>query len=157
VTLLSALVVAVIAVCGGCSRGRGIAVEGEHIQHDRGFSVVVPPGWTAAVHEDGVSLAAEEMVGEGFPTIRIEVVSASRLPPDFLSGRSFKWASGRGSYRNRRWANTLGNGYGLDVHLRGEDLYLVVQAEVWDRRVTRDGAYFRKEIWPIVNSIVEGD
>ena len=95
------------------------------------------------------------MVGDGYPTLRIEVVSASRLPSDFLSGKSFRWGAGRGSYRNRRWANTLGNGYGLDVHLQGERLYLVVEAEVWDRRVMRDGRYFRKVIWPIVNSIAE--
>lgn len=117
--------------------------------------MVVPPGWSMALHEDGISLASEEMIGEGYPTLRVDAVPASELPPDFLSGRSFRWTSGKGSFDNRRWANSLGNGYGLDVHLQGERIYLLIEAEVWDRRLTRDGRYFRKEIWPVVNSIVE--
>lgn len=108
-----------------------------------------------AVHDDGINLASEEMVGEGYPTLRIDVVEASELPSDFLSGRSFRWGSGKASYDNRRWANSLGNGYGLDVHLQGQRIYMVVEAEVWDMRLTRDGRYFRKEIWPMINSIVE--
>ncbi len=119
--------------------------------------MVVSPGWSMAIHDDGISLASEELVGEGYPTLRVEVIEASELPADFLSGRSFRWGSGKGSYDNHRWANSLGNGYGVDVHLQGERIYLEVEAEMWDKRLTRDGRYFRKVIWPMINSIVEED
>ena len=155
--LRMALGAALVLLLLGCGRGRGVPDAGEVIHHDRGFSLVVPPGWSTAIHDDGIRLAAEDLVGEGYPAIRIDALSASQLPSDFLDGRSFRWSGGRGSYRNRRWANSLGNGYALDVHLRGENIYLLIEAEVWDRRLTRDGRYFRKQIWPIVNSIVEED
>jgi len=147
--------VAVMLLSPGCSRGRGTPERGQLVDHERGFSVVVPSGWSMDVHPDGINLASEEIVGEGYPTLRIEVVRASQLPDDFLSGRSFRWSSGHGSYRNRRWANSLGNGYGLDVDLQGQEIYLTIQAEVWDRRLTRDNRYFRKEFWPIINSLAE--
>ena len=150
-----ALCAVVLSLSAGCGRGRGTLDEGQLVHHDKGFAMVVPPGWSMDHHADGISLASEEIVGEGYPTLRIDVVQASELPEDFLSGNSFRWASGKGSYENRRWANSLGNGYGVDVHLQGERIYLVISAEVWDARLTRDGRYFRKVIWPIVNSIVE--
>ena len=141
----------------GCGRGRSIATDGDLLEHPQGFTVLVPDGWVAHVHDEGIRLVSETIQGAGYPTIRIETVSAHELPGDFLTGRRFRWAGGRATYRYHRFTNALGNGFELIIHRSGVQLYFLVHAQIWDDRLTVDRRFFRTQIWPVINSISELD
>jgi len=149
----------VLAACLmlGCGRGQSVAEEGEIRVHPRGFGVLVPDGWTVSESEGGLRLVSQAIHGAGHPSIRIEALTAHELPGDFLTGRSFRWSGDRASYHYQRFSNALGNGFELTVHRSGRSHYFVVQALIWDDRLTMDRRFFRKQIWPIINSIEEVD
>jgi len=150
-------VAAVLFSLLGCGRGRSVATEGEVVSHPLGFSVVVPDGWDARLHDEGVRLVSDTIEGTGYPTIRIEALTAHELPGDFLTGRGFRRADGRGSYRYTRFSNSIGTGFEMTAHLSTDRGYFVVIAQFWDDRLSLDRRYFRRQIWPIVNSITDID
>ncbi len=147
------LAVAVLASASGCGRGRAIAEEGERVEHDRGFALTVPDGWSVFVYDEGARLVRDETHGHGYPTLRIEAVGASDLPRGFPVGRNFRWTGGRAGFDYARWSSGVGYGSELTVHLEGDGLYLVATAQLWERKVRTDRAFYRQEIWPILNSV----
>lgn len=147
---------AVILLCG-CGRGRSVVTEGDVHEHPRGFTILVPDGWAVHVHDDGIRLVSETIEGAGYPTIRIDTLSAHELPGDFLTGKRFRASGDRATYRYRRFTNALGNGFELQIHRSGDPLYFAINAQIWDDRLTVNRRFFRSQIWPIVNSISEPD
>jgi hypothetical protein len=137
----------------GCGRSRAQVEGGEIVSHPLGFSITVPEGWMATVNDEGVKLVRQETHGHGYPTLRIDAIGASALPADFPAGRGFRWSGGKGGYDYGRWTNGLGYGSELTVHLDGEGLYLVAQAQLWERKVRIDRGFYKREIWPVINSI----
>ena len=153
-TLAAAAVVALFALaCAGCARTSAVVSDGEELSHPAGITVVVPEGWTWTRHDRGLRLVGVEREGNGHPTVLIDVVPASDLPDDFLEGRPFEWVEGKGTFRYRSWANPLGHGDALTVHLASEDLSIVIEVEHWSDKLFVDRRFYRKRIWPILNSI----
>lgn len=155
-TLAATAVAALFALaCAGCARTTAVASDGEVLSHPAGITVVAPEGWTWTRHDRGLRLVGVEREGKGYPTVLIDVVPVSELPDDFLDGRPFEWAEGKGTFRYRSWANPLGHGDALTVHLVSEDLSIVIEVEHWSEKLFVDRRFYRKHIWPILNSIRE--
>lgn len=149
----TALATLLAFACVGCARTDAIAEDGSRRSHPDGFSVVVPDDWTWTRHESGLRLVGIEKESVGYPTILIDQVPASELPDDFLDGRPMEWPPGKGTFRYRRWANPLGHGDSLTVHLVSEQISIVVEVEHWSEKLFVDRGYYRREVWPIINSI----
>jgi len=142
-----------VLTCAGCARTPAAATDGARVHHPAGFSVVVPEGWTETRHDRGVRLVGTTREGAGYPTIVIGIVPLEDLPDGFLDGRDLDWPDGTGSYSYRRWSNPLGHGDALTVHLMTDRANLEIEVERWSDRIWVDRKYYRKEIWPILNSI----
>lgn len=145
-----------MALATGCGRGRAVVEDGEWHAHPQGFGVMVPEGWAVFPNDDGVRLVDGTLEAGGYPTIRIEVIPSSELPQDFLKGHRYRWSGGQASFSYRRWSNALGTGFALTVYLRSSRHCYRVESEVWSDGVRVDRRFFRKRIWPVVNSIAEG-
>ncbi len=152
-SLALALAVAWLAGVPGCGRSGKVAAEGQIVEHAAGFALRVPDDWEVRTADEEIRLVSKQTVADGYPTIHVAAPPASELPVDFMEGRHFQWSGGDGAYDYERWANSLGNGFRLTVHLRAERISLVVHADLWDQRVRMDRRFFRRQVWPVVNSI----
>jgi len=150
---VSLTVLAALACAHGCGRTEAVADEGEIVESSSGFALRAPDYWEVRSVGDDVRLVGRQVEADGYPTIQISAPLASELPDDFMEGRRFTWSGGEGAYRYSRWANGLGNGFRLAVDLRGDRMSLVVVADLWDRSLTMDRRFFRRRVWPVVNSI----
>ncbi len=151
--LTCAAVALSLAQALGCGRSGAVATEGEIVEHEAGFAVRVPDEWEVRSVGDEIRLVSRSAVADGYPTLHIKAPPPSELPVDFPAGKRFRWSGGEGAYAYERWANSLGNGFRLTVHLRAETLSLVVTADLWDGDVRMDRRFFRRQVWPVVNSI----
>lgn len=142
-----------VGLCSGCARGGAELDEDDRVSHPAGFGVVVPEGWTWTRNDDGLRLVGTMREGDGHPTMRIEAIPASELPEDFLEGKHLEWPGGRASYRYYRWSNALGHGDGLKVSIATEACSLVVVVEHWSEKIGIDRGFYRREVWPIIESI----
>lgn len=145
--------VAALACTPGCGRSSAAATDGEIVEHDAGFALIVPEEWEVRTAEAEVRLVSKRAVADGYPTIHIKAPPASELPDDFPAGSRFSWSGGEGAYAYERWANSLGNGFRLTVHMRAEHISLVITADLWDSGLRMDRRFFRRQVWPVVNSI----
>jgi hypothetical protein len=148
-----ALFLAMLACAHGCGRSGAVASDGEIVEADAGFALRVPEYWEVRSVAEDVRLVGQQVEADGYPTIQISSPTASELPVNFMEGRRFEWSGGDGAYRYSRWSNSLGNGFRLSVDLRGEHINLVVVADLWDRSITMDRRFFRRRVWPVINSL----
>ena len=151
--LAGALALAVLMCAHGCGRSGAIATEGEIVEADAGYALRVPDYWEVRAVAEDVRLVGRQIEADGYPTIQISSPAASDLPVDFMEGRRFEWSGGDGAYRYSRWSNALGNGFRLSVDLRAEHINLTVVADLWDRSITMDRRFFRRRVWPLINSL----